>query len=76
MSRSSPPGTAKGLDSRGDVHRVPGEALRLDDYFAHVHPDANLNVVRSKLSLDLDRSALGQEMIGPPRALRATGGFR
>jgi hypothetical protein len=44
----------EGLDPGGDIHRVAGEPLGIDDHLAHVDADANRNVLRCELPLDLD----------------------
>ncbi len=54
VGQHHPAGHREGLDPGGDVHRVAGEPLGLDDHLAHVDADANRNVLRCELPLDLD----------------------
>ena len=54
VGQHHPAGHREGLDPGGDVHRVAGEPLGLDDHLAHVDADANRNVLRGELPLDRD----------------------
>ena len=54
VGQHHPAGHCERLDPGRDVHRVAREPLGLDDHVAHVDADANRNLVRGELSLDLD----------------------
>ena len=54
-------GYREGLDTGGDIHRVPDQRVWLDDHLANVDADAHRDVVLGQVTLDLDGSLNGHE---------------